>query len=238
MTRWHTGGPQDPTNEITIDLGAVEAGDAASSSRSAGYVADFPRVLTIDTSADGASWTPAWSGRTALFERSRRRSRSRWNCRCGFPFEPRPARFVRLRQTGPSGIDTTGVAELRSLSGVASRTSDDGQGLLLSSALRERRISHDLPVSCLDRLMVSVTFRRLLKRIAVLAPCLDARARPIRRFRTAPIADFCQQPAFHRGQEIVGRERGFGLERRNRRQGGVGPADLRQCDGTVQGHDG
>jgi hypothetical protein len=111
ITRWHTGGPQDPTNEIVLDLGqprevhgvAIDIG---------GYVADFPRLLVIETSADGTAWTPAWRGGAALVAFSAALEEP-LNIPMPFPFEPRSARFVRLRQTGRDDTYYWSVAELR-----------------------------------------------------------------------------------------------------------------------------
>ena len=110
-TRWHTGGPQDPTNEISIDLGSLRQVTGVEL-EIGGYVADFPRMLTIDTSADGAVWTPAWSGPTALQAVSAAIEKP-LELPLGFPFEPRPARFVRLRQTAAEPIYWWSIAELR-----------------------------------------------------------------------------------------------------------------------------
>lgn len=111
VTRWHTGGPQDPTNEITIDLGAARQVTGVEL-EIAGYVADFPRVLTIDTSADGVSWAAAWSGSTALLALSAALEQP-LNLPLRFPFESRPARYIRLRQTGSEKIFYWSIAELR-----------------------------------------------------------------------------------------------------------------------------
>ena len=62
ITRWHTGGPQDPTNEMVIDLGASRRVSGIEM-QIGGFVADFPRELTIELSDDEIAWRPAWSGR-------------------------------------------------------------------------------------------------------------------------------------------------------------------------------
>ena len=110
VTRWHTGGPQDPTNEVTIDLGSPHQVSGVEL-EIAGYTADFPRMLTIDSSLDGASWSPAWSGSGALVALSAALEEP-LTIPLRFPFDDRPARYVRLRQTG---MDTTyywSIAEL------------------------------------------------------------------------------------------------------------------------------
>jgi hypothetical protein len=111
ITRWHTGGPQDPMNEMTIDLGATQQVTGVEL-EIGGFVADFPRFLVVDTSVDGQQWAPASAGGTALLALS-----------AGFeepltmplriPFDSRPARFVRMRQTGSDDTYYWSIAELR-----------------------------------------------------------------------------------------------------------------------------
>jgi hypothetical protein len=111
LTRWHTGGPQDPTNEVSIDLGSAKQ-VAGVELEIGGYVADFPRVLVIETSADGASWTPAWSGPTALQAVSAA-IEAPLDLPLRFPFDERAARFVRLRQTAAEPIYWWSIAEMK-----------------------------------------------------------------------------------------------------------------------------
>jgi hypothetical protein len=111
VSRWHTGGPQDPTNEVSVDLGAPRDVRGVIMGI-AGFVADFPRQLTIDTSVDGAAWTPAWSGGTGLLAFSAALEQP-LDVPLPFPFEPRTARFVRMRQTGTEGVYYWSIAELK-----------------------------------------------------------------------------------------------------------------------------
>ena len=111
VTRWHTGGPQDPSNELTIDLGAVRQVSAIEQDLG-GYVADFPRRLTIETSADGTAWSAAWSGGTALLAMSAALEQP-LAIPLRFVFEPRPARFIRLRQTSSDPVYYWAIPELR-----------------------------------------------------------------------------------------------------------------------------
>ena len=111
VTRWHTGGPQDPTNELIVDLGAVRSVTGVEHDI-AGYVADFPRVLVIETSSDGAAWAPGWSGGTALITMSAALEQP-LTIPLRFAFAPRAARFVRLRQTGSDDVYYWSIAELR-----------------------------------------------------------------------------------------------------------------------------
>ena len=111
ISRWHTGGPQAPGQEITVDIGAVRTLTGIEM-QIGGYVADFPRALVVDTSADGGVWSPAWSGRTAGLA---------FMAALNFPqvtpiripIEPRDARFIRMRQMDTEAIYYWSIAELR-----------------------------------------------------------------------------------------------------------------------------
>ena len=111
VSRWHTGGPQAPNTEITIDLGEVRRVTGVELDI-AGYVADFPRTLTIETTSDGASWSTAWSGGTALVALSAALVQP-LDVPLRFAFEPRAARAVRLRQSASEQIYYWSIAELR-----------------------------------------------------------------------------------------------------------------------------
>ena len=111
ITRWHTGAPQDPTNELTVDLGTTGQVTGVEQ-QIAGYVADFPRFLTVETSVDGTSWAPAWSGGTALLAFSAALE-DPLTIPLRSTFDPRAARYVRLRQSGTEGIYYWSIAELR-----------------------------------------------------------------------------------------------------------------------------
>jgi hypothetical protein len=111
VTRWHTGGPQSRGTELVVDLG-TERDVRGVVLDLAGYVADFPRALVIETSSDRASWKRAWRGRTALLALSAALVNP-LEIPLAFPFEGRPARYVRLRQTGRDGVYYWSIAELR-----------------------------------------------------------------------------------------------------------------------------
>jgi hypothetical protein len=111
ITRWHTGGPQGPTNEITVDLGAPHQ-VCGVEQEIGGYVADFPRMLTVETSVDGVSWSPAWSGDGAIVALTAALEQP-LAIPLRFPFDARLARYVRLRQTGSDHIYYWSIAELR-----------------------------------------------------------------------------------------------------------------------------
>ena len=88
--------PQRPAQWIRADLGQVR--EVAGITHALGeYARDFPRLLAIDLSIDGARWEEAWKGPTAaLAFLAAARAPREAAMRITFP--PRPARFVRLRQ--------------------------------------------------------------------------------------------------------------------------------------------
>jgi hypothetical protein len=92
-TRWMCG-PLAGDAQLVIDLGHVETAGAVMHSEG-GYLSDYPRKMIVDTSIDGQSWQPAWSGNvwgTAIAAAMQDpKSLQIW-----FPFAPRPARYVRL----------------------------------------------------------------------------------------------------------------------------------------------
>jgi hypothetical protein len=110
ISRWDTGGPQSPTNEVVIDLGAVK-GLQGIELLIAGYLADFPRQFVIELSDDAAGWTPVWNGDTALiaFDAA---LEAPLTVPLRFPLQGRSGRFIRLRQTGEDPIYYWSIAEL------------------------------------------------------------------------------------------------------------------------------
>lgn len=96
-THWVCG-PQSDDHAITLDLGTVAAPAAVVHALGIRGAA-FPRHLVIETSLDLQQWERAWEGSpaaavfVAAFDAPR-------ESRAVIPFEPRPARYVRLRQTG------------------------------------------------------------------------------------------------------------------------------------------
>jgi hypothetical protein len=87
-------GPELIEQHLTIDLGSVQTAGAVLHDE--GPVAgNFPRRLVIETSADGSTWSPAWSGNAwgpAISAAMRDpKANHIW-----FVFEPRPARYIRL----------------------------------------------------------------------------------------------------------------------------------------------
>jgi hypothetical protein len=87
-------GPELVQQQLTIDLGNVQTAGAVLHDE--GPVAgNFPKRLVIETSTDGMSWEPAWSGNAwgpAISAAMRDpKANHIW-----FVFEPRAARFIRL----------------------------------------------------------------------------------------------------------------------------------------------
>lgn len=109
-TRWSTGHPQVPGDELLVDLGrdrTVAGVELALGS----YDADFPRLLLIEGSLDRQKWAVRWHGPTgglavAAAVDDPRRLPMRIACQ---PFD---ARYVRLRQLGSDPVFYWTVAEL------------------------------------------------------------------------------------------------------------------------------
>jgi hypothetical protein len=109
-TRWDTG-PQDPTNELIIDLGAARRVEGIELQMGR-FRTDFPRELTVSLSDDGVVWTPGWGGATALlaFEAT---VEAPVTVPLRFPADQQVARYIRLRQTAQDPVYYWSIAELR-----------------------------------------------------------------------------------------------------------------------------
>jgi len=108
-TRWASG-PQNGGEVVTIDLGSVRTVERVSLSIGR-FTADYPRHLTIDTSADGTSWSDAWSGRTApaAWIAAVRHPR---DVPLEFLLNHPSARFVRMKQVSFHPVYYWSIAEL------------------------------------------------------------------------------------------------------------------------------
>jgi hypothetical protein len=109
LSRWDTAGPQDPTSAVTIDLGAQRQVEGVET-LIGGYLADFPRALTIEVSADGTTWEEAWQGKPALMTYISALE-TPLTVPLRFPLN-RSARLIRLRQTDADRIFYWSIAEL------------------------------------------------------------------------------------------------------------------------------
>jgi hypothetical protein len=111
LTRWDAGREQRPGDAITVDLGQAREVNGIEM-LIGGYVADFPRQLSIETSLDGIAWSDAWQGGTAITAFAAALEDPR-NVTLPFGFTTRTARYIRLTQTGSERIYYWSVAELR-----------------------------------------------------------------------------------------------------------------------------
>jgi len=112
-TRW-SGGVQRGFVEATIELErASYVGQVVIDLGS--FITDFPMRLQIDVSADGVSWSTAWSGATAL-EAYFGAIRHPREMPLVFPLNRDGVRFIRLRQTGFGSHDWS-IPELHVLGG-------------------------------------------------------------------------------------------------------------------------
>jgi len=110
-TGWHAGRGRPPGDSIMVDLGQSPMVSGAEM-LIAGYVTDFPRQLSIETSLDGRSWFPAWSGNVAVVAMTAALQDPR-RVTLSFAFEARRARYVRFIRTGTEDDSDWSVAELR-----------------------------------------------------------------------------------------------------------------------------
>jgi len=107
-TMWVTPGPQRGDEQLVVDLGGVA--ETSGVVLGLGYPRAFPRTLAVDVSSDGVAFTEIWRGDTA----SRTVAAAIDNpaeVRVPFPFPPRAARYVRVRQLGHSASPWA-IAEL------------------------------------------------------------------------------------------------------------------------------
>ncbi len=111
MTRWACGREQRPGDRFTVDLGS-ERPVTGAELLLAGFVADFPRKLSIETSTDGANWSMAWTGDTALVTMSAALE-DPLNIPIPFQFEARRAKYLRFTQLATEDTYYWSVAELR-----------------------------------------------------------------------------------------------------------------------------
>ncbi|MEO8259635.1 MAG: discoidin domain-containing protein [Acidobacteriota bacterium] len=100
-TRWD-GGNQRGVEVVTVDLGSVRTVDGLTMTLGP-QLADFPRLLAIDTSQDGSVWSPQWQGSTAAHAFAGA-VRQPADVPLTFALPHVPARLVRLRQLGQDPV--------------------------------------------------------------------------------------------------------------------------------------
>lgn len=111
MTRWACGREQRPGDALTVDLGA-ERQVTGAELLIAGFAADFPRDLTIETSTDNTNWSSAWTGDAALVALSAALE-DPLKIPMPFPFSERAARYVRFTQHANEDTYYWSIAELK-----------------------------------------------------------------------------------------------------------------------------
>lgn len=107
---WQSGAPQNGTEWIVVDVGAVHAISGIAATLGP-YLSDYPRILAIDTSEDGQTWTTRWTGPTAVRAIIAAETEPR-EPPLRFSLGGTPARFVRLRQLGTDPKYFWSIAEL------------------------------------------------------------------------------------------------------------------------------
>jgi hypothetical protein len=114
-TSWVCG-PQAGAEWFQADLGTA-AGDVAAVRYVLGqWYRNFPRTLVIETSVDGQVWDAAWNG-DVIAPTIEGSLIDPLNAPVTVPFSPRPARFIRLRQTGKDAQVNWALPELEILAG-------------------------------------------------------------------------------------------------------------------------
>jgi len=109
-TRWTTGGPQAPGDELVVDLGSARRVGGVELALGS-FSADFPRDLLIEGSLDKQSWVRLWQGPTGgLAVAAAIEDFHRLPLR--LEFQPVDARYLRLRQLGSDPVFYWTVAEL------------------------------------------------------------------------------------------------------------------------------
>ena len=96
-TWWDCAAPQKGGEQFEVDLGRPTQVAAVVTALGVN-VANFPRQLVVETSVDGAEWAPAWDAHVVVAT-ILAGQRDPKNPRIIVAFEPREARYVRLRQT-------------------------------------------------------------------------------------------------------------------------------------------
>jgi hypothetical protein len=113
ISRWHAGRAQAPGDWMWIDLGGVRNVRGVRLFV-AGYSADFPRRLMIETSTDGLEWTKIWAGSGGGPALAGALLNPQW-VPVDIPLPEGPARFIRFTQQGSDPVSYWSIAELKVL---------------------------------------------------------------------------------------------------------------------------
>ena len=100
----------DERQALTIDIGGVHTvGAVVNDLGTQSWL--FPSALAVETSEDGMSWTPAWSG-TVLDRAILAAMEDPKRMRIVVDFPPRQARYVRMRAASGGNDAPWTIAEL------------------------------------------------------------------------------------------------------------------------------
>lgn len=110
VSRWSTGREQRRGDHFAVDLGAVHTVHGVRM-LIGGFTTDFPRMMSIETSLDGGTWSPGWSGATGLLALSAALE-DPLDVSMPFVLEPRNARYVRFTERKSDEKYYWSVAEL------------------------------------------------------------------------------------------------------------------------------
>jgi F5/8 type C domain len=111
VSRWDGRRGQQPGDSLTIDLGSPRQVRGVELDL-AGYVADFPRRLKIETSTDGVAWAERWTGSGGGAALAGALLDARL-MPLFFELDARPARYIRLTQLGSDRVFYWSIAELK-----------------------------------------------------------------------------------------------------------------------------
>jgi hypothetical protein len=109
QTRWDSG-PQRGVEVVTVDLGAPRHVDGLTMTIG-DHASDFPRLLVIETSRDGLSWSTEWQGPTAVVAFAAA-VRHPTDSPLAFGLPHVAARLLRLRQLGEDPVFYWTIYEL------------------------------------------------------------------------------------------------------------------------------
>ncbi|MEV0616484.1 discoidin domain-containing protein [Nonomuraea sp. NPDC050404] len=107
-TRWTTNAPQNGTEWLRVDLGAVSRFNRVTVNHTAFAAGDYPRGLLVEVSTNGTTWSGVHTG-----------AGSGTNTVTTATFTPVTARHVRVKQTGSAG-DWWSVGEFNVFNDAAS----------------------------------------------------------------------------------------------------------------------